>query len=87
MSEDVVRARIDPKLKKKANRVLKQVGLTTSGAFRLLMVKIAEENKLPFEPFVPNKKTIAAMKEARRGGLRSVKSVPELWKALDAEDD
>jgi DNA-damage-inducible protein J len=66
---------------------LKSVGLTTSSALRLMMVRIAAEGKLPFEPLVPNKKTIAAMKEARRGGLKSVKSVPELWKALDAKDD
>ena len=84
---DVVRARIDPRLKKSASAVLKKIGLTPSAAFRLMMARIAAEEKLPFDPLVPNKKTIAAIKEARRGKLKSVKSVEALWKALDAEDD
>ncbi len=84
---DVVRARIDPRLKKSATAVLRKIGLTPSDAFRLMMVRIAAEEKLPFDPLAPNKKTVAAIKEARRGKLKSVKRVEELWKALDAEDD
>jgi DNA-damage-inducible protein J len=41
---------------------------------------------LPFEPLVPNKGTIAAMKEARRGGLRRHKKAKALLKSLDADD-
>jgi len=33
-----------------------------------MMVRIAAEKKLPFDPLVPDKKTIAAKNEARRGG-------------------
>ena len=29
-------------------------------------------------PVVPNKKTVAATKEARRGGLKSIKNLEEL---------
>ena len=32
-----------------------------------MMVRIAKEKALPFEPLVLNKETIAAMKETRRG--------------------
>ena len=39
-----------------------------------------------FEPLVPNKKTIAAMKEARRGKLPSFGSIDELMADLNAED-
>jgi hypothetical protein len=38
----------------------------------LMMVKIAKEKALPFEPLVPNEETIEAMKAARRGELTSV---------------
>jgi DNA-damage-inducible protein J len=41
---------------------------------------------LAFEPLIPNATTIAAMKEARRGGLASFDSVEELMADLDAED-
>lgn len=63
---DVVRARIDTKTKEKAAAVLASMGLTVSDAFRLLMVKVAAEKALPFEPLVPTAKTIAA--SAKRVG-------------------
>jgi mRNA interferase YafQ len=45
------------------------MGLTVSDAFRLMMVRIAREKALPFDPLVPNDKTIEAMKAARGGEL------------------
>ena len=65
----VVRARIDQKIKDEAVAVLGTIGLTASDAFRLMMVRIAAEKRLPFEPLVPNAETIEAMKAARRGEL------------------
>ncbi|NNM58398.1 MAG: hypothetical protein HKM04_01100 [Legionellales bacterium] len=41
---------------------------------------------LPFEPLVPNKKTIAAMQIARRGELITVSGVDELLDSLNEED-
>jgi DNA-damage-inducible protein J len=49
----VFRARIDGQIKKEATAVLKGEGLTVSDAFRLMMVKIAKEKALPFEPRSP----------------------------------
>ncbi|HEU0215332.1 MAG TPA: type II toxin-antitoxin system RelB/DinJ family antitoxin [Stellaceae bacterium] len=68
-ANSVVRARIDEEIKKEAAAVLQAMGLTVSDAFRLMMVKIAKEKALPFEPLVPNEETIEAMKAARRGEL------------------
>lgn len=65
----VVRARIDERTKKQAAVALKKIGLTVSDAFRMLLVRVAAEKALPFEPLYPNTKTIAAMKAARRGEL------------------
>jgi DNA-damage-inducible protein J len=86
MTNTVVRARIDEKTKEEAAAVLATIGLTVSDAFRLMMVRIAQEKALPFEPLVPNAKTIAAMKEARKGGLRKHARVAGLMKALNADD-
>ncbi len=83
---DVVRARIDSKTKEKAAAVLASMGLTVSDAFRLLLVKVAAEKALPFEPLVPNAKTIAAMKAARRGDVVKVGSVKDLMADLHADD-
>lgn len=63
----VVRARIDEKVKVRAAAVLEKMGLTLSDAFRLLLVKVAEEKKLPFEIHKPNAEAIAAMRAADRG--------------------
>jgi DNA-damage-inducible protein J len=83
---DVVRARIDAKTKAVASEVLATMGLTVSDAFRLMMVRVATEGALPFEPLVPNAKTIAAMREARQGKVKSFKSVNDLMADLNADD-
>ena len=82
----VVRARIDAETKEEASVVLAAMGLTVSDAFRLLLTRIVRERALPFEPLVPNARTIAAMKQARRGKLRAAKSVKSLLADLDADD-
>jgi DNA-damage-inducible protein J len=82
----VVRARIDEKTKEDASAVLAAIGLTVSDAFRLLMVRVAKEKALPFEPLNPNAATIKAMKEARRGKLKTFKGVDALMAELNAKD-
>ncbi len=82
----MVRARIDGHVKEKAAAVLASIGLTVSDAFRLLLIRVANEEALPFEPLIPNAITIAAMREAREGKLPSVKSVEALMDALHADD-
>ena len=82
----VVRARIDEKTRNEAAAVLSAVGLTVSDAFRLMMVRIASEKRLPFEPLVPSEETIAAMEAARRGELVAVGDVDGLMADLDGDD-
>jgi DNA-damage-inducible protein J len=82
----VVRARIDEHIKEEATVVLASMGLTVSDAFRLMLTRIAKEKALPFEPLVPNAETIAAMKEARSGSLKSFDSMDALLEDLNEED-
>ena len=82
----VVRARIDERTKQEAAAVLKTIGLTVSDAFRMLLVRVAAEKALPFEPLVPNAETIAAMKAARRGELVKVGKPEKLLASLNAGD-
>jgi DNA-damage-inducible protein J len=81
----VVRARIDEETKTEAAAVLKAMGLTVSDAFRLMMVRIAKEKALPFEPLVPNEETIEAMKAARRGEVVTVGLPGKLLASLNAD--
>ena len=80
----VMRARIDARTKNEAAAVLAAMGLTLSDAFRLLVKRIAADKALPFEPWVPNEKTIAAMGEARAGRLPRFKRTRDLLAALRA---
>lgn len=82
----VVRARIDERVKNDAAAVLASIGLTVSDAFRLMMVRIAADKRLPFEPLIPNAKTIKAMQAARRGQLVTVGGVKDLLADLNADD-
>lgn len=82
----VVRARIDEQTKEEAAAVLASIGLTVSDAFRLMMVRIAKDKALPFEPLIPNEETVAAMKEAQRGSLKRHANSKSLLKSLDADD-
>lgn len=86
MSNTVVRARIDEHIKAEAATVLAAMGLTVSDAIRILLIRIAREKALPFEPLVPNAETIEAMKVARRGDLVTVGSVEHLLADLHAND-
>jgi DNA-damage-inducible protein J len=84
-ANSVVRARIDEQTKKEATAVLSAIGLTVSDAIRLMLIKIAKEKALPFEPLVPNEETIEAMKAARRGELVTVGPPEKLLASLNAD--
>ncbi len=86
MSENaVVRARIDERTKQEAAEVLGAMGLTVSDAVRMLLMRIAKEKKLPFQPLAPNAKTIAAMRAARRGELTMAGKPGKLIAGLNAD--
>jgi DNA-damage-inducible protein J len=83
----VVRARIDEQIKDEAAAVLAAMGLTVSDAFRMMLTRVAREGALPFDPLIPNEKTILAMKSARRErNQKSFKSVADLMADLNADD-
>ena len=86
MTNSIVRARIDDGVKEEAAAVLATMGLTLSDAFRMLMVRIAREKSLPFDPLTPNTETIEAMLAARRGEVVRAGSVDGLFASLDAGD-
>lgn len=82
----VVRARINQHIKEEASVVLATMGLTVSDAFRIMLTRVAHDKALPFEPLIPNAETIAAMKEARQGGLKTATNIDDLMADLNAKD-
>jgi DNA-damage-inducible protein J len=86
ITNTVVRARIDERVKEEAAAVLATIGLTVSDAFRLMIMRIAKDKALPFEPLVPNAETIEAMKAARRGEVTTAGAPDKLIASLNAGD-
>ncbi len=84
--KEVIRARIDGKIKEEAAAVLAEIGPTVPDAFRLMMMRIAAEKRLPFEPLIPNEETVEAMEAARRGDLVTVGGLSDLVADLNADD-
>ena len=82
-SDTVVRARIDSSTKARATEALRAMGLTVSDAIRLLLLRVADEKRLPFSIQVPNAATVKAMKELDDGKGRRFDSVKELFRDLD----
>ena len=83
-SDTVVRARIDPATKERATSALAAMGLSVFDAIRLLMLQVADEQRLQFDVKVPNSVTVEAMKELDAGKGRRLESPEELLFALPA---
>ena len=71
-AKQLVQARIDGAMKEEAAAVLAAMGLTASDAVRLLLLKVAQEKALPFEPLMPNAVTIEAMQETRNDSMQAL---------------
>ncbi len=81
-SDTIVRARIDSITKAKATAALAAMGLSVSDAIRLLMLRIADEKRLPFEVKVPNATTLLAMQELEEGKGKPFSDAAALFKDL-----
>ncbi len=52
-ADTIVRARVSADIKQRAGAALEAMGLTISDALRLLLVRVANEGRLPFELVAP----------------------------------
>ena len=86
LADTYVRARIDTATKERAAEALKAMGLSISDAIRLLMLRIADERRLPFDVKVPNAATREAMAELEAGKGKRVASVDDLMADLHEDD-
>jgi DNA-damage-inducible protein J len=81
-----VRARIDTATKKRAAHALEAMGLSISDAIRLLMLRVANESRLPFEVRVPNSTSRKAIAQLETGKGKRFRSVKALMADLHAKD-
>lgn len=81
----MIRARVEPDLKDRAEAMLEQLGLSATTAITLFYRQIIQQHGLPFDLRVPNVATQRAMHDARTGrGVDKAESMDELFAKLDS---
>ena len=76
------RVLIDPEIKKQAEDILNELGLSVSGSFELFYRQVIAQHGLPFELRVPNKKTMKAIENSRQGKGKRFSTPKELYDDL-----
>jgi DNA-damage-inducible protein J len=80
----MIRARMEPGLKDRAEAMLEQLGLSATTAITLFYRQILQRRGLPFELRIPNAATQRAMQDARTGrGVIKAGSIDALFAKLD----
>ena len=76
------RALLDPEVKKQAEAILKELGLSVSKSFELFYRQVIAQRGLPFEVNVPNEKTMKAIENSRQGKGKRFSTDQELFDDL-----
>jgi addiction module antitoxin, RelB/DinJ family len=81
--QTVVRARVEPELKANVERVLDQLGLSTSQAITLFLKQIELRQGLPFPVELPNRETLKTFRDTDKGkNLKRFNNADELFDDL-----
>lgn len=62
-----INARIEPEIKEKAESIFAALGISASDAIGMFYRQVAFRRGIPFDMYVPNATTIAALEELERG--------------------
>ena len=76
------RVLIDPEIKKQAEDILSELGLSVSGSFELFYRQVIAQQGLPFELRVPDAKTMKAIEDSRQGKGKRFSTPKELYNDL-----
>lgn len=80
-----VRTRVEPKLKKEAGKIFKELGLNESEGVRLLLKGLVLHKGIPFDFKIPNEETLKAMEDVDKGNFsKGFSNVDELMDELNS---
>ena len=80
----MIRARVEPDLKRKAEELFSELGLSTTEAITLFYKQVTVHRGLPFDVRVPNAETLEALRQARdEDGLTEYTGMEDLKGRLD----
>ena len=78
-----VRARMEPDLKDKAEKIFRKLGLTSTQAITLFYKQVEIRNGLPFDIVIPNKTTLRTFDETDAGkNLVVCKDADDMFRKL-----
>ena len=78
-----ISARMDPELKRNAEKIFKKLGLTTTQAITIFYKQVELQRGLPFGIQIPNETTAQALEEARtRQNLANFNTLDDLLEDL-----
>ena len=81
---EMIRARVEPELKREAEELFSSLGLSTTEAITLFYKQVTLHQGLPFQVRMPNAETVEALEQARdRRGLTEYDSLDELKASID----
>ena len=81
---EMIRARVEPGLKREAETLFSELGLTTTEAITLFYKQVTVHRGLPFDVRLPNAETIEALQQAQDGeGLTEYRSLVNLRTRFD----
>jgi DNA-damage-inducible protein J len=73
MSDTMVRARVDPKLKDETEKIFSELGISTTDAIRMFLAQVKLHRGLPFSVGLPSDNDdLLLTSEARQAALDSV---------------
>ena len=79
-----IQARIDPSVKKKAQRIFSQLNLSMSEAISMFLTQVSLNKGIPFEIKIPNRLTEETLLKSENGeALHKVSSTKQLIKELN----
>ena len=79
----IVRARIDPKLKKKAEKILHNLGMSSTQYINLAFKQLEIKQGIPFDLHIPNRTTSKAIEEANKNkNLNTYDDVDDFFKKM-----
>lgn len=85
-ADTYVRARVNSETKQRASDALDAMGLSISDAIRMLILRIAEDKRLPFEVNTPSQTSREATAELEAGAGKRFKSMESFMADLHADD-
>ena len=85
----IIQARIEPTLKIEVEKILREIGLTTTEAMTIFFNRIRLEKGIPFDVKIPNNETLQVFKDTDAGKHLHgpFKSHAAMMKALNDKDD